>query len=295
MTFAYDYDALNRFLQDLLSENLQPQAWEWLAGEGQKVRGGETGKFAISFVAMPRKTGKSIIDVTGKTEADASRLRNGLSLTGWTADRLSRVWLLMQLDARDKEKYISAIERLFPNAEMGELVALYSSLPLLAWPEAWRMRCAEGIRSNIGQVLGAVICNNPYPSEQLDEAAWNQLVLKAVFTDQPMLEIVGLRERSNARLAASLIDYAHERWAAHRNVNPLLWICVSPFIDSDNFSDIHRVFDSDNPLEKEAAALACYESAFEPARLLVEQNPEIKGSIESGTMSWEHVALQMNN
>lgn len=295
MTFAYDYDSLNLYLQDMLKKNLSQEAWRWLGEEGQYARTGkDVRKFSIAFVAMPRKTGKSALNLSENVEADLSRLRKGFSVKGWTADRLARAWLLMQLDAGDKEQYVSIIENLFPNAEMSELATLYASLPLLAYPESWKKRCAEGIRSNIGQVLDAVICNNPYPAEQLDEAAWNQLVLKAIFTGKPVLEITGLRQRRNANLAASLRDYAHERWAAHRDVNPLLWICVSPFIDSGNFSDIQRVFASADPLEREAAALACYESAFEPARRLVEQNAELKSSIQSGRMRWDHVAQQMN-
>jgi hypothetical protein len=139
-------------------------------------------------------------------------------------------------------------------------------------------------------VLESIICNNPYPSEQLDETAWNQLVLKAIFTEQPVLEIVGLEKRRNKALAKSLSDYAHERWAAHRTVNPLLWFCVGPFIDSNNFSDIQRVFNSHDARERSAAALACSESTFEPARRLVEGNPELKKQIEYGALNWRSVA-----
>lgn len=87
--------------------------------------------------------------------------------------------MLLQLDATDKAKYFKTIENLFLAAEIQELVALYSSLPLLAWPELWKMRCAEGVRSNIGLVLEAIMYNNPYPFNYLDEKAWNQLILKA--------------------------------------------------------------------------------------------------------------------
>ena len=75
------------------------------------------------------------------------------------------------------------------------------------------------------------MCNNPYPAENLNEAAWNQMVLKAFFTEKPIDQIIGLDERANERLARTLSDYAHERWAAHRSVNPLLWRCVAPFIN----------------------------------------------------------------
>lgn len=292
MVFAYDFDRLNKLLKSILQKNLAPEAWKWLEQEGQSAATkGEPSRFNIAFVAMPRKTGKGPVNITSQEENELKNLRKDLQIQGWTADRLSRVWLLMQLDTREKEKYTAAIENLFLNAEMGELVALYSSLPLLAYPDSWKKRCAEGIRSNIGQVLEAIICNNPYPSEHLDEAAWNQLVLKAIFTEKPVLAITGLKKRMNRNLAASLSDYAHERWAAHRPVNPLLWMFVSPFINGDNFSDIQRVFRSGDAAEREAAAMACYESPYEPARMLLEGDPELKGKIEKGEISWGRVAV----
>lgn len=292
--FAYDFDRLNGFLKNLLRENLSSDAWKWLENEGQSARTkSEASKFNIAFVSMPRKTGKNLITLSDEQSRELKTIRPNLTMNGWTADRLARVWLLMQLDPTDKERYTGIIENLYLSAEMGELVALYSSLPLLAYPEAWRKRCAEGIRSNIGQVLEAIICNNPYPSEYLDEAAWNQLVLKAIFTEKPVLEIVGLKERSNRNLAQSLSDYAHERWAAHRPVNPLLWICVTPFIGDNNFSDIQRVFRSDDHADQEAAALVCFESGYEPAKRLLEQKPQIKNSVESGKTTWATVAERM--
>jgi len=135
-----------------------------------------------------------------------------------------------------------------------------------------------------------VICNNPYPAEQLDDTAWNQLVLKAIFTEKPVLEIVGLKERRNAALAASLCDYAHERWAAHRDVNPLLWICVAPFVNEQTLPDLERLMSSPNPHEREAAALVCYETEFAQARQLLDGHPEKKSDIEKGVISWERIA-----
>ena len=60
---------------------------------------------------------------------------------------------------------------------LGELVAIYQALPLLPFPEQYRARAAEGIRSNMNAVFEAMALRNPYPSDYLDEGAWNQLVL----------------------------------------------------------------------------------------------------------------------
>jgi hypothetical protein len=294
MMFDYDIDALKSFLRNAIRNNVSPNAWKWLENEALfHQTNGDISRFNIAFVAMPRKTGKAPISISQEDEMQVKKLRRDLYITGWTNDRLCRVWLLMHLDADVKEKYTGVIENLFMNAEMSEQVALYSSLPLLAYPESWKKRCAEGIRSNIGQVLESIICNNPYPAEHLDEAAWNQMVLKAIFTEKPVLKITGLLKRRNQNLADSLSDYAHERWAAHRSVNPLLWICVSPFINESNFPDIQRVFSTKNPLEREAAALACYESEYTPAKQLVEQDQELKSSIEKGEVSWASIEREI--
>ena len=80
-----------------------------------------------------------------------------------------------------REAYINRIENLFPQAEMNELVALYSSLPVLAYPEAWKLRCAEGIRSNIGIVLEAIMYHNPYPANNLDEDSMESIGAESFF------------------------------------------------------------------------------------------------------------------
>jgi hypothetical protein len=199
----------------------------------------------------------------------------------------------MQVPKDNRQEYVKSIEALFSAAEMNELAALYASLPFLSYPEQWRTRCAEGIRSNIGLVLEAIICFNPYPADQLDEKAWNQLVLKAFFTEKPVNEVIGLDERSNQELANTLCDYAHERWAAGRQVNPLLWRCVAPFINAENFADIRRVAASENTVDREAAALACYNSKYKPAQELLENMNELKQLIERGDLSWETVAQKV--
>ena len=292
--FVYDFDRLNDFLKRILQEHITPETWTWLDDVARAAAAHDMSKFNIAFVAMPRKTGKKLLEISSREHEELSSRRKDFNITGWTADRLARVWLLMQLNPADKSRYHAAVENLFLNAEMSELVALYSSLPVLAYPESWAKRCAEGIRSNIGQVLEAVICRNPFPSEQLDEAAWNQLILKAIFTDKPLLDIVGLRERRNVSLAKSLSDYAHERWAAHRDLNPLVWICVAPFIDEHNFSDIQRLFSSADTRERDAAALACYESSYAPAKRLLSENRDVRDEIEKGGISWDKIASKVS-
>lgn len=145
-----------------------------------------------------------------------------LLIADWDTVRFLRVWFL-SLITDEEEAYVKFVDDLFAYADMQELIALYSALPVLAYPERWVGRCQEGIRSNIGGVQEAVIEQTKYPFNHLDDEAWNQLVLKAFFTGKNILKIYGLFERNNASLASSVVDYIYERDSAKRDIHPILW------------------------------------------------------------------------
>jgi hypothetical protein len=226
--FDYDAERLRALITEVSRSNLSQDTWNWLSGN---LSSDDSRQINTAFALMPRKTGKSIIQISQDLISKIDHVRPGFTVENWTSDRLGRLCLLLHLDPSDQEKYIKTIENLFLAAEVSELVALYSALPVLAWPDRWKLRCAEGIRSNIGLVLEAIMYHNPYPEKYLDENAWNQLILKAFFTDKDIIQIPGIDERANAGLAHTLTDYAHERWAAKRKINPFLWRFTSKFLD----------------------------------------------------------------
>ncbi len=180
----------------------------------------KTATFYRVFTALPRFVGKQLIEVPADMAFALERVRPGFTATGWTLDRLARVWWLLQLPVDDQPAYVNTISQLFRAGELNELVALYSALPVLAYPEDWRFQATEGVRNNIADVQSAIMLRNPYPRDYFDEAAWNQMVLKAFFTDKDVTQIAGLMERKNARLAQTLADYAAERRAAGRSLPP---------------------------------------------------------------------------
>ena len=203
-----DQEKLKQILSGIIRLNISVPAYDWL----EKAKSASNAyQLNNNFVLVPRKIGKGTIEIEPGVIENLHIARPGLSIKGWTIDRLSRVWLLLHINCSDRENYFKTIETLFLAAEVNELVALYSALPVLSYPEMWKARCAEGIRNNIGDVLMAIMCKNPYPSENLDEAAWNQMVLKAFFTEKPIDEIIGLDERANEKLAKTLSDYRHPK------------------------------------------------------------------------------------
>lgn len=286
--FSYPVKELSVIVSTIIKQHINDAAWNWL--QEKVVQNLPVAQFNAVFAMIPRKTGKSPVELTDIQRTEVQRLYPGLSFEGWSVDRLSRVWLLMNRDSTAEDQYVAAIENLFLAADMNELVALYSALPLLDYPSRWKARCAEGIRSNIGDVLTAIMCDNPYPAACLDEPAWNQLVMKAFFTDKPVDRIYRLDQRANAELAKILSDYAHERWAAGRRINPQLWRCVAKFIDEKNFGDIQRTGNSSDPLECEAAALACNDSHYPPAKEWLNRHERLKTAIDNKTLSWSTIA-----
>ncbi|WP_432710041.1 EboA domain-containing protein [Pedobacter sp.] len=204
----------------VLKRNLKADAFLSLESKLDAIRT-EARSFPLRmlFAQVPRLTGKQIVFLEAKELAVISSFLPENTFHGWTLERLCRVWVLLQISQADKICYLKMINDLFESAEMNEQVALYSALPFLIYPEEWIFRCEEGIRSNIGLILEAIMYYNPYPAHYLSEAAWNQMILKAFFTDKNVNHIIGLHERTNARLTASLKDYIAERLAAHRTVN----------------------------------------------------------------------------
>lgn len=208
----------------VIQQNLSNESWNLLCTKVEQIKEqGVEQKLNSVFAQVSRITGKRDLSVDEEDSIRIKALVPGFSWAGWTVDRLTRVWLLLQVPDDNEAVYLQKINALFDAAEMNELIALYSALPFLSYGAAWIGKCEEGIRSNIGTVLEAIMYNNPYPAAALSEAAWNQLVLKAFFTDKDTKQIAGLVARANLPLANTLDDYVAERLAAQRTVHPEIY------------------------------------------------------------------------
>jgi hypothetical protein len=211
-----------------LKQRLTQENFNWLDTRKAQIENGANVRvFFTTFSAVPRYTGKNDLNLTSQELETASATRTNWFPSHWSIDQAARTLLLLSLPQSDSDKYLHALEQLFAAADVGELVALYQALPLLPYPEKLRARAAEGVRSNMTAVFNAVALRNPYPSEYLDNIAWNQMVLKALFVGSPLHLIQDLDRRANPELARMLVDYANERKAANRTVSPEIWPLVS--------------------------------------------------------------------
>lgn len=266
----------------LLRAQLGPMEYDWLRSKEHA----SPLELMTAFVATPRFVARQSMSVSAEHSKAITESIKGFSLENWTTVRLSRVWLLTRLDSSDRETYVRHIETLFDTAEMNELVALYSALPLLGYPEHWLFRATEAVRSNVGDVFDALVMHNPYPAQYFTEAAWNQLVLKTIFNDKPIHHIVGLAERANPTLAKILSDFAHERWAAGRSVAPEVWRLTPRYLDETGFKDMKHLFASSHLNDQRAAALVCFQAGTAEAQALLAHYPELEKQVQQQEISW---------
>jgi hypothetical protein len=293
ITYQADIEAIKETLYNWIISNTLAKGKEWLDQKlGLISAENAERQFYLAFGTAPRFVGKEKLQLTAGDIQKANQLRNGWNPAHWTTDQATRILLLLSLPHQDSQKFVHILNQLFSTGDVGEQTALYLSLPLLPHPELYCHQTTEGIRTNMTDVFNAIALDNPYPSEYLDEPAWNQLVLKTIFVGSPLHRIHGLDNRANATLARMLSDFAHERWAAGRPVPAELWRPVGPFVNEQILPDIQRLFNSGDSLQQATAALACYYSKLPQAKKLLSQYPELESKITSSQLSWDNILEQ---
>jgi hypothetical protein len=200
-----------------LARALAPDAAGWLAAEIDRQRAAlDERRLAIALGLVRRKVGRADLSLTPEERAAAQRLRVDWQPQTWGTDEAARVALLLVTYRGDAGAFAARVERQCATAEVAEYVAYLKGFAVFPAAPDLHARAREGVRSSMRPVFEAIACNNPYPFDFFDEAAWNQMVVKCVFTGAPIETITGLRERRNPDLLQMLRDLVAERNAASR-------------------------------------------------------------------------------
>ncbi len=277
-------------LDHWLAAALPTDGYQWLQTNVACIRASQRdADIYMAFSLAARKVGKLPLLLTPQNLLDANQARPLWRPERLTADQAARMYLLIATQS-DADTFERRLTQLCVTADATEIVALYLGLPLYPNPERYRLRAAEGVRSNMRTVFEAVAHRSPYAAEQLSQIAWNQMVLKALFIGSALDPIIRLDERANEPLAHMLCDYAHERWSAGRPINPELWRCVGPFACGSALDDLRRVLQTGKPVEQQSAALALSVSPAPEAAAILKQRPELSSAISGGTLSWSILA-----
>jgi hypothetical protein len=215
-------------ISQLLRPRLDTAAHEFLSRSISEISQGASTRLAELISLASRHVKRRPLLLSDDELARAARFLPGWNPEGWNLLDAVRVALVLARTDLHEPTFADALEDCFRFADEGELCALYRSLALLPDGGRFRWRAGEGCRSNLRSVFEAVACDTPYPVLHLDDTAWRQLVLKAVFIDVPLTRVHGLQQRLSPELARMALDFADERRSAGRPVPPQLWLCVGP-------------------------------------------------------------------
>lgn len=183
-----------------------PEGVEWLMTQLVFDRA----RFAAAFSAAGRKLGQATV-VT-------PRLRIAWpSASG--ADECGRAALLLAaIGSLDAHEHLELVRDLIRRGELRERQAVLRVLAALPSPERFVAIAVDACRTNVQSVFEAIACDNAYPARHFPAAAFDRLVLKALFTGAPVARIIGLAPRVTDELLRMVEAYASERHAAGRPI-----------------------------------------------------------------------------
>lgn len=227
MSTVQNQEQFIKLVQAKLSDN----ELKWLEQKTTILSNPESNdKFALFFSLVSRFITKEVPTWKLKELNEIEQVYPGFSKSYWTKQHMARVILMITLDVSRNKRIL---ESFFEAAEMEELIAFFKGLYLLENAEEFTEIVEEGIRTNMVNVFDSFSSGNPFPKRYLEEWAWNQLVLKALFLERPLYTIQNIDEGKNKNLANMLQDYVKERWSADRPVSPEIWRMIEGYLRED--------------------------------------------------------------
>ncbi|MDO6820445.1 EboA domain-containing protein [Zobellia sp. 1_MG-2023] len=278
---------IDQKLQSLLSTNLDSETNSWLQQKLEQIIGSSSTKdlyMTYSLLASKIDSG-TILKLSEDTDAVTQYLKTQKA----TTLQVARIYLLIKVLYANEDFFVPKVANLIQVADIGELETFLKFLILLPNAENYKQTAVEALRTNIATIFEAISMRNPYPAKYFNDQQWNQMFLKAAFMQLDLSNILSIDERANKDLARIISDYAHERWAASREIEPLFWRPVTGFLDDNLLKDMERLFASGNPVENKVAALCCYNSEASKAKELLDKYPEIKTQVERKTITWKNI------
>jgi hypothetical protein len=175
-------------------------------------------------------------------------------MENWNLLEAARVSLILARTDLLDSKFPEICNKWFSYADEGELCAYYRAIPLLPEPQRLVWRAAEGCRTNMKTVFTAVACDSPFPQAHFNDVAWNQLIVKALFTEVPLTRIYGIDSRLSQELTHMVLDYMDERTSAGRSIPVDAWLCIGTTTDK-RFDKAVRTALQSSSLKQQAAAI----------------------------------------
>lgn len=219
-------------INDFLASRLDAKALAFVHNSQQEIQGGVADARFTALVSLSsRYIPRQLLTPTPAEIASAGRVLPGWDPQAWSLLEAVRGSLVLSHTELLAADFSERFNRWFTYADEGELCAFYRAIPLLPEPQRFAWRAAEGCRTNMKSVFMAVACDSPFPVKYFDDIAWNQLLVKALFTETPLWRVYGLDQRLSTTLAHMVLDYMDERSSAGRDIPLDAWLCLASYSD----------------------------------------------------------------
>jgi len=200
-----------KVVEDVFVGNLDPTHLD-LRGELLDRLDREDSAFLeVHFAGLPRKAGRELLTGVGVVKVGSGHV----DLSVYRVCDLFAADLLPRIRTTD-----GFLDRLYRQGDAEERRMVLRSLPF-AVPGASVVRLMEEAhRTNDEVLFESGTLDSDLASRTLEEDAWNRVVLKCAFLDQPKERLIGWATRGNRALSMMLFDFMTERQAAGR----LAWL-----------------------------------------------------------------------
>ena len=226
-------------LWSALEERVTPEALSWLREAVAEVEA-DPAAVRSRFPMAGRKVGRAPLD----PDVDPDDVH------ATTIDDAARTLLLVALgDAVQAE-----LADLYRFGDAAERRGLLRALPYLPVGDGAMEIVDDAIRTNDTRLVAAAL--GPYATEHLDDAAYDQAVLKCVFIGVPIAPLDGLPERATPETARMLAAFVHERVAAGRDIPAEVWDVIDRHPPAEELAAIEAERSSEFADRRDAAERA---------------------------------------
>jgi len=263
-------------INEFLMARLDAKAQTFVRNTQAEIAAGiADSRFSALVSLASRYIPRQLLNPTAAELQLAANSVKGWNPEAWSLLEAVRVSLVLSRPDLLSAEFGDTFNRWFTYADEGESCAYYRALAVMPDPQRFVWRAAEGCRTNMRTVFMAVACDSAYPATCFDEVAWNQMLVKAIFTETPLTRIYGLDQRLSSTLAIMVLDYMDERRSAGRSVPVDAWLCLGDYFDARVEQHVAWALAS-NPINQSAAALLALARAKRRDQLtrLQQQNTE---------------------
>ncbi len=177
--------------------------------------------FLKTFSSASRYLGASPLDLSPFEGTRLKALGLAWPLSRWALDDLGRaILLLFASEWLSENGFLSLVFECYDDGDLRGKQSVIRTLPLVPSPERFLEIGITACRGPVQLLFEAIVCENPYPALYFPPIPFNRMILKALISQAPLGQIVGLKGRMSPELIQTALVYVSDQKGADRPVHP---------------------------------------------------------------------------